>query len=421
MAGITRRSALAAAAGLAAGATRPSKRPPNFIVILTDDQGYQDLGCFGSPDIATPHIDRMAREGRKLTSFTVQPICSPSRAALLTGCYPQRVGIPTVLFPHDKTGLSPAVPTISSLLKAHGYDTYCIGKWHLGRLPGFLPTDHGFDGYFGVPYSNDMQPAVLMRDDQVIEEPYDNALLTKRYTEEAVAYIRRRRDRPFFLYLNHTMPHVPLGASPAFAGRSKRGPYGDAIEEIDWSTGQVLDALRETGQDRDTLVIFTSDNGPWLEKGRDAGSAAPLRDGKFSVYEGGIRTPCIAWWPGRVPAGTECSELAASMDLLPTFLRLAGAPPAGHAIDGRDIWSLLSGRRGARSPHDALFFLFLDRVLAVRRGPWKLVINKEGASELYDVVSDPFEQRNLAAEHPRRVAAMRRQIETLQRELSAAR
>jgi arylsulfatase A-like enzyme len=428
---------------LAGGVGAPAApRPPNFVVIFTDDQGYQDLGCFGSPDIATPRIDRMAAEGTKFTSFySVAPVCTPSRAGLLTGCYAQRVSLPDVIGPAAKIGISDREVTLAQLLKTRGYATACVGKWHLGHLPPFLPTRHGFDRYLGIPYSNDMavdpkmevaddvrwnggftlermrseKPAgrtvPLFRGDRIIEYPVDQATLTERYTEEAIGFITANKDRPFFLYLPHSMPHVPLHVSERFRGRSKRGLYGDVIECIDWSTGQILDALAKLGLDEQTLVIFTSDNGPWLIMKENGGAALPLRDGKGTTYEGGMREPCVVRWPGHVPAGKTCSEMAATFDLLPTFARLAGAePPKDRILDGKDIWPLLSGAAGARTPHEAFFYYRSYGLQAVRSGRWKLHLEraqqrpKQGPvvrpKELYDLEGDIGERNNVAAAHP---------------------
>ena len=386
-----------------------SKRPPNFIVILIDDLGYQDVGCFGAPLIRTPRLDKMAAEGVKFTSFLAQPVCTPSRAALMTGCYPMRVGLPRVLFPNAKEGINASEITLAQLLKTRGYATTCIGKWHLGHLPPFLPTRHGFDSYFGIPYSNDMgntkagnPPLPLMRNEEIIEQPVDQDTLTKRYTEEAVKFIRENKDRPFFLYLPHTMVHVPLHVSDRFRGKSKQGLYGDAVEEIDWSTGEILDTLASLGLDENTLVIFTSDNGPWLSEGANGGAALPLRAGKGTTFEGGVREPCIMRWPGRIPAGAVCSELATTMDVFPTFARLSGAQvPTNRIIDGKDIWPLMSGAKDAKSPYDALFYYKAESLEAVRSGKWKLILERKGNPvALYDLDADVGESNDLAAAHP---------------------
>ncbi len=407
--------------------------PPNFVVIFTDDQGYNDLGCFGSPDIATPCIDRMAAEGRRFTSFCVAAsVCSPSRAALLTGRYPLRAGIPGVLFPKDTTGLDSSEVTIAEVLKQRDYATACIGKWHLGHLPEFLPTRHGFDYYYGIPYSNDMKmnkeaercQVPLMRNEEVIEFPAVQSSLTERYTEEAVSFIEANKDRPFFVYLPHTMPHVPLHVSERFTNKSDAGVYGDVIECIDWSTGQILDTLDRLGLDDNTLVVFTSDNGPWLGKGDHAGSAHPLRDGKFSIYEGGFRVPCVMRWPGTIPPGTQCPELATAMDLLPSFARLAGvSAPTDRVIDGRDIVPLITGPPGAKTPHDAFYYYAGKELRAVRSGKWKLLLkhrNKGVApGALYDIEADVREQHDVLAEHPDTTDRLRDLAVAMLEELSA--
>jgi len=406
---------------------------PNFIIIFTDDQGYEDIGCFGSPKIKTPHLDKMATEGRKFTSFySANSVCSPSRAALMTGSYPTRVSVPGVLFPRHEIGLNPDEVTIAEMLKGKGYATACIGKWHIGHKPKFLPTRQGFDSYFGIPYSNDMtiDPEALladninlrngftadrikkekpkknlvplMRNEEVIEYPCDQTTLTKRYTEEAVKFISENKDSPFFLYLPHTMPHIPLFASEQFKGKSKRGLYGDTIEEIDWSVGQILKSIKEKGMDQKTLVIYTSDNGPWkLDRGR-GGSAYPLRGYKFQTYEGGMRVPCIMRWPGKVPEGTSCDEVAASIDLMPTIAKLAGAKLLkDRKIDGKDIWPLMSGTEGAVSPHDMYYYYKGNRLESARQGKWKIRRSgkKSQSVELYDLDSDISETKNLAKEN----------------------
>ncbi len=401
------------------------KRKPNFIIIFTDDQGYQDLGCFGSPNIKTPNLDRMSEEGIKFTDFySAASICSPSRAALLTGCYPPRVGITRVLFPHDRVGLNPGQTTLADLLRKQGYATACIGKWHLGHLKELLPQAQGFDEYFGIPYSNDMHHEFrgrdgvpLMRGNEVIEQPVNQETLTQRYTNQAVEFIRANRDRPFLCYLPHTMPHIPLHASDKFRGRSKRGLYGDVIEEIDWSTGKIIETLKEFHLDENTLVIFTSDNGPWLSKGEHGGSAKPLRDGKFSTYEGGFRMPCIMRWPGRIPPGAVCGEVCSTMDVLPTLAKLAGAEmPKDTTIDGRDI-SKLMFKKGAKSPHEAFYYYRGKRLEAVRSGKWKLRHAKKTGPELYDLKGDIGEQHNLADENPDLAAKLKNQMNAFARNL----
>lgn len=383
-----------------------AERPPNLVIILVDDLGYQDVGCFGSPLISTPRVDGMAKEGIRFTSYYAQTVCTPSRASLLTGCYPVRVGLPNVLNPSDKIGISSSEITLAQVLKSRGYATTCIGKWHLGHLPQFLPTRHGFDSFFGLPYSNDMGkqiPVPLMRGEKIIEQPANQDTLTQRYTQEAVKFIETNKDRPFFLYLPHTMVHVPLHVSEKFRGKSKRGLYGDAAEEVDWSTGEVLDTLKRLGLDDNTLVIYTSDNGPWLAQGVNGGCALPLRDGKGTTYDGGVRVPCIMRWPGKIPAGAISDEMVTEMDVLPTFARLAGtSAPEDRIIDGKDIWPLMSGAQGAVSPHETLFFYRANRLQSMRSGKWKLILPLDGKPlALYDLHADIGESRDLSAEYPR--------------------
>jgi arylsulfatase A len=421
-------------------AAQSTRSQPNVVIIFTDDQGYRDVGCFGSPNIRTPNLDRMAAEGMRFTDFYVAAsVCSPSRAALLTGCYPPRVGITKVLFPRDNIGLNPQELTIADVLKQQGYATACIGKWHLGHLPAFLPTNNGFDSYLGIPYSNDMDGVKdknknldrvwqvkdyspwnvpLMRNEQDIERPADQTKLIERYTEEAVAFIRRKKDRPFFLYLPHTMPHIPLFVSDRFYVGDPHRAYQATIEQIDWSVGEVLKALKEVGVDDSTLVIFTSDNGPWLSKKHHGGSALPLRDGKFSTYEGGMREPCIMRWPGRIPAGSECRELAGTIDLLPTIAALGGGEvPRDRVIDGKDIWPLMAGKPGARSPHQAYYYYRGNKLEAVRSGNWKLIRRNE--AELYNLSEDVSEKHNLATDHPQIVQRLTGMMQTFDRELKA--
>ena len=403
--------------------------PPNFVVIFTDDQGYADVGCYGSRRIRTPRLDQMACEGLRFTDFySAAAVCTPSRAALLTGCYPPRnsmgalpnesgkLGWRDVLFPDSTCGLHPDEVTIAEILKDLGYATGCVGKWHLGHLPPFLPTRHGFDSYYGIPYSNDMKPCPLMRGEEVIEEPADQDTITERYAEEAVRFIAQHRDRPFFLYLAHNMPHTPLHVSDRFSGKSEGGLYGDVIECIDWSVGRVLDALAENGVDGNTLVVFTSDNGPWYVRGENAGMATPFRAAKGTTYEGGMRMPCIMRWPDAIPEGSVCSELATTMDLLPTFAGLAGGrPPTDRIIDGKDIAPLLTDPAHAKTPHKAFYYYAQNKLNAVRSGPWKLKFETQLADEdkyqrfqnpttrirpaLYDLRVDPGEQKSVYRDH----------------------
>lgn len=383
---------------------------PNMILILADDLGYGDIGPYGSKLNRTPHLDRMAREGMKLTSFYANPVCTPSRAQFMTGCYAKRVSMPHVLFPSNPTGLSTKEQTVASLLKSQGYSTMCIGKWHLGDQREFLPTRHGFDHYFGLPYSNDMQkspPLPLVRDETVIEAPAVQDSIIARYTQEAVKFITDNKSRPFFLYLPHTAVHVPLHPGGDFRGKSGNGTYGDWVEELDWSVGRILQTLRELGLDSNTLVVFTSDNGPWLAKGKEAGIAGPLRGGKGSTWEGGVREPTIAWWPGRIPTGAECGATMGNIDILPTFVKLGGGQsPSDRVIDGRDIGPLLLGQT-KESPHEAYFYFVGETLKAVRSGPWKLslgdgAVKKKDTSttSLYNIDADIGESKDVAAENP---------------------
>jgi arylsulfatase A len=414
-----------------------AQRPPNVIIVFADDLGYADVGPFsdlkGAARPRTPNLDRMAAEGTRLTSFYVaQAVCSASRAALLTGAYSNRVGITGALNPRATTGIHANELTIAELLKARGYATAAVGKWHLGHERQFLPLQHGFDEYLGLPYSNDMWPRhptqknypdlPLIDGNGVVEVDPDQARLTARYTERAVTFIERHRDKPFFLYLAHAMPHVPLFVSDAHKGKSGLGLYGDVIEEIDWSVGRVLDALRRAGLDEDTLVIFTSDNGPWLSYGNHAGSPGGLREGKGTAFEGGIRVPFVARWPGRIPKGRAVSLPAMTIDLLPTIARVANAAvPSERIIDGRDILPLLTATEGAGgAPHDALYFYWGTELHAVRSGRWKLhlphpyqsleraggdgspgsYVRKDIELSLFDLEADPGEATNVAARHP---------------------
>jgi arylsulfatase A-like enzyme len=370
------------APGLASHGAESTQRP-NIVIILADDQGYADVGCYGAKGIATPNLDRMAREGVRFTDFYVaQAVCSASRTAILTGCYPNRLGILNALSPVSKLGLGPGERTIADLLKARGYATAIYGKWHLGHRPASLPTRHGFDEYYGLPYSNDMKPGPggasiypdlpLYENEKVMALNPDQARFTTDYTEHAVRFIAKNKDKPFFLYVPHTMPHVPLAVSAKFAGSSKRGLYGDVIQEIDWSVGQILAALKDNGVDDRTLVMFTSDNGPWLSYGDHGGSAGSLREGKGTTWEGGVREPFLARWPGHIPAGTVCRAPAMTIDLLPTIVGLTGAKLPELPIDGKDIWPLLSSQPGAKNPHEAYYFYWERNLQAIRDGRWKL-------------------------------------------------
>jgi arylsulfatase A len=375
--------------GLICGLASAADRPPNFVLIYCDDLGYADIGPFGAKGYATPNLDRIAAEGMKLTDFhTVAAVCSASRAALMSGCYPQRVSILGALGPGAKVGIHDEEVLLPEVLKSRGYATAIFGKWHLGDNKRFLPTRHGFDCYFGLPYSNDMwplhptnksfPPLPLIDGERIIEHNPDQSQLTTWYTQRAVQFIADNKNRPFFLYLPHSMPHVPLFVSDRFKGKTERGLFGDVIAEIDWSVGQILSALKEHDVDDSTLVFFTSDNGPWLSYGDHAGSAGQLREGKGTVWEGGHRVPCLARWPGKIPARTTCTKLATTLDVLPTFARLAGGqPPQDRIIDGRDIWPLLSGQPQVESPHEAVYYYWNLGLEAVRSGPWKLHLPHE--------------------------------------------
>jgi arylsulfatase A len=413
--------AAAACAPLAAAA----ERPPNIVLIYCDDLGYGDLGCYGS-QIRTPNIDRIGVEGIRFTQFySANPVCSPSRAALLTGRYPVRTGVPRVLFPADQTGLAESETTIAQMLKPRGYKTMCIGKWHLGRPERYLPTSRGFDEYFGIPYSNDMTPRPLLHNTEVVEEPAALDTLTPRYTAEALRFIERSRNSPFLLYLPHTYPHIPLGASERFRGKSGLGLYGDVVEEIDWSVGEVLGALKKHNLDRDTLVMFSSDNGPWYQ-----GSPGRLRGRKGSTYEGGVREPFLARFPGRIQRGAVCPGLAGTIDIFPTLANLAGAALPAKPLDGIDIWPLLTGRQRSLE-REALLYFDDWNLQCARWKQWKLHFARYNSfafspapasgrvnlplepPELYDIENDPDESYDAAAENPQVVAEILNRVERL--------
>jgi arylsulfatase A-like enzyme len=400
-------------------------QPVNVVLIFVDDMGYGDLGCFGHPTIHTPNLDRMAAEGMKFTQFYVGAnVCTPSRAALLTGRLPVRSGMAgsdesgNVLYPYSTGGLPQTEITIARALKAKDYQTAIIGKWHLGHLPDYLPMRHGFDYFFGIPYSNDMfgpayrnaPPLPLYEDGKVIEENPDQRLFTKRYTDEAIAFIRQNKKKPFFLYYANNFPHVPLFASDKFQGKSKRGLYGDVVEELDWSVGQILQTLKDLKIDKQTLVIFTSDNGPWTREKQEGGSAGLLFEGKGSTYEGGMRVPAIFWWPGTIKPLQTSSALATTMDLYPTILKLAGVPmPDNVVLDGVDIYPLLT--KTNESVRDAVYYYARHKLYAIRKGPWKAhFITKPSYTKvdpveheiplLFNIENDPSEKYNVNAEHP---------------------
>jgi len=417
-----------------------STEKPNVILINCDDLGYGDLACYGSPVNKTPYLDKMAEEGVRFTDYHVMsPVCSASRAALMTGCYPQRVGINGVLFPRDPKGLHPDEITVAKVLKGQGYRTKIVGKWHCGDQKEFLPTNHGFDEYYGLPYSNDMGvqgeikndekrvPLPLLRDDDVIQEQPDQRGLTERYTEECVRFIRDNKEGPFFLYLAHMYVHVPLFVPRRFLRQAANGGYGGAVECIDWVAGVLFDELKRQGLDENTMVIFTSDNG---SRARDeGGSNAPLRGHKFETWEGGQRVPFIVRWPGKVPAGRTCDELITSMDLMPTLSRLAGTTePRDRVIDGKDIRPLLAGEDGASSPHEAFWYYQFKKLEAVRKGKWKLHFAKgkpfteggEPLNELYDLENDIGESHNVFDQHPEVVEELKAEAEKARQELGDA-
>ncbi len=443
----------------------PADELPNVVIIFIDDLGYADIGAFGATGYSTPHLDQMAEEGMRFTDFvTATAVCSASRAALLTDCYHRRVSIAGALGPRARHGIHSDEVTLAEICKQKNYATACFGKWHLGHHRPFLPLQHGFDEYFGLPYSNDMWPyhpdyadlppdAVkrkqgfpdlpLIEGNDVINPKVtgqDQAKLTTQYTERAVDFINRHADRPFFLYVPHTMVHVPLFVSEKFAGKSGRGVFGDVMMEVDWSVGQIIEALKENQIDEKTLVVFTSDNGPWLSYGDHAGSALPLREGKGTMFEGGYRVPTLMRWPAKIPPGASCDELSSTIDLLPTIAHLIGAELPLHKIDGKDIRPLMFGKPGAQSPHEAFYCYYAGGQLqAVRDRRWKLhfphqyrtMAGKPGGSggkpnpysqakiglELFDLKKDIGEEANVAEQFPDVVARLQRHAETAREEL----
>lgn len=428
---LARIAGLLGAAQVAASCSREppsSSPPPNIVLILTDDQGYGDLGCYGAENLSTPHLDRLASEGIRFTSFYAAASCSPARAALMTGCYAERVGMPVVLLPESGTALNPSEVTVAEALQKLGYETACVGKWHLGDARSSLPLSHGFDEYFGIPFSNDMaRPGQsgppLFESREAIEEPVAMNELTRRYTERAVEFVGRRRERPFFLFLSHAMPHVPLGVSEAFDGVSGQGLYADVIQELDWSVGEILGALKSAGLEESTLVVFASDNGPWLEEGSAAGSAGPFRNGKGSTWEGGVRVPCIMRWPGAIPASVDSDAVVTIMDLYPTFVEAAGGVfDAQQVVDGRSLHRLFQDPN-APSPHEAFFYLRAGRLEAVRQGEHKLHLQRQRGDEsgayLVNLTKDPGEKRNLASRLPERVQELRQLAKVFQADLKA--
>lgn len=438
---------------------------PNVIVIYIDDMGYADIGPFGAKAYPTPNLDRMAREGRRFTDFHVSSaVCSASRAALMTGCYHERVGFSGALSPAAKIGLSADEVTIAEICKQKNFATACFGKWHLGHHPRFLPTNHGFDTYYGLPYSNDMwpnhpeevakvkagkqkranYPLLPMVENTRIVDPevtaQDQTQLTTDYTNRAVDFIKKHRQEPFFIYLPHSMVHVPLYVSSKFAGKSGAGLFGDVVMEVDWSVGQILDTLKEVGVDDRTLVVFTTDNGPWLSYGEHAGSAKPHREGKGTAWEGGIRVPTLMRWPSKIPAGTTCDSLACTVDLLPTIAALIGAELPKHKIDGHNILPLMVEGEDAKSPHETMpCYYASDELQGIRDPQWKLILphkyrtlagkpggkggipaQYESASvgvELYDMKNDRSETKNIAQDHPEIVARLQAAAETWRNDL----
>ena len=435
--------------------------PPNVVVIFMDDMAYADIGPFGAKAYPTPHLDRMAKEGRKFTDFYVtQAVCSASRAGLLTGCYNVRVGILGALGPKSTHGLNPKEITLAELCKQRGYATACFGKWHLGHHKEFLPLQHGFDEYFGIPYSNDMWPyhpgvrhlpmaerlkkwphLPLIEGNQVINPKVtgkDQEQITTQLTERSVRFIEKNKDNPFFLYVPHPMVHVPLYVSDKFKGKSKAGLFGDVMMEVDWSVGQILETLRKHKLDKNTLVIFTSDNGPWLSYGDHAGSAGPLREGKGTMFDGGCRESALMWWPGTIPAGSECATPAMTIDLLPTVAELIGARLPKHPIDGKSIVNLLKGTSDT-SPHEAYYFYYGRQLQAIRMGKWKLhfphgyrtMAGQPGGTDgiptrygqakiglaLFDMEKDIGETTDVKAKHPDIVKQLQALGEKMRNEL----
>ncbi len=416
--------------------SRPKDQLPNIVIIFADDQGYGDLGCFGATGFKTPNIDRLAKQGMKFTNFYVsQAVCGASRASLLTGCYSNRIGILGAPSHASKYGIHSREMTFAELVKQKGYKTAIYGKWHLGVQHKFLPLQHGFDDYYGLPYSNDMWPyhptskafpdLPLFEKNKIVNPkvtPGDQTQLTKDYTSRAVSFINANKGTPFLLYVAHSMPHVPLFRSKQFANSSSQGQYGDVIQEIDWGVGQITDALERNGIADNTLVIYTSDNGPWLAYGDHAGSAGPLREGKGTAWEGGVREPCVMRWPNRIPAGTQCEEIAATIDIFPTIAKIVQGDMPKHKIDGKNILPLMLGEESAISPHKYYAYYYGRGLRAIRSGDWKLVFPHSYRSlngnvggkggfpakytqlkcglELYNLKTDIGESVNVATKHP---------------------
>lgn len=446
-------------AQLVSAQDRSANPLPNIVIIYADDLGYGDLGCYGGQPSVTPNLDRLAEQGARFTDFySAQPVCSASRAALLTGCYPNRVSIAGALSPAQHHGLNHNEVTFAKLVKQKDYATAIYGKWHMGHHPNFLPATFGFDDYLGIPYSNDMGPVPmsdpryegkkhlppipLIEGTKTIATEPDQSQLTTWYTERAVKFIETNRQRPFLLYVPHSMPHVPIYVSNKFAGKTGRGVYYDVIAEIDWSVGQIVDTLERLGLSRNTLVVFSSDNGPWKLYGNHGGSAGPLRESKATVYEGGIRVPCIARWPGKIAEKTVIKQPAIMMDWFPTISHLTGAKLPDHPIDGKDLWRLLT-TPDAPAPHESLFFYYRNNELqAMRSGRWKMlfphdVVSTEDTTlgidglpgrnskrkidvELYDLTEDPGEQKNLVSSKPDIVSGLTKQADAMREELGDA-
>lgn len=404
---------------------------PNIVLILADDLGYGDIGTFGATDIRTPNIDKLAANGLKFTSFyTPSPVCSPTRFGIMTGRFPRRQGIDGVFFPESFTGIPQEEVTIAEALKEKGYATGIVGKWHLGHHRQFLPLQNGFDEYFGIPYSNDMMAPVYIRGNEVVNSNVDQHFTTKTYTDEAISFIEKHKNEPFFLYLPHTMPHLPLYASPAFEGKSKRGLYGDVIEELDWSVGEVVNTLKKNGLEENTLVIFTSDNGPWLMFDVEGGSAGVLREGKGTTFEGGQRVPAVFSWPAKIKPGTVYNDLALQLDFFPTFLKIAGESnlQPKNTLDGEDISQALLGN-GKRKGDEYTYYLN-GKIQAFRKGDWKLRLpvapvkdhlsgKEKPASDtlLFNLKSDVSEQNNLASANPAKVKELLLALETFKTRL----
>ncbi|MGB1725050.1 MAG: sulfatase family protein [Limisphaerales bacterium] len=451
----------ALAVGSAPQAIAAKTKSPNVVVIFMDDMAYADIGPFGAKAYPTPHLDRMAKEGRKFTDFYVtQAVCSASRAGLLTGCYNVRVGIFGALGPKSNNGLHANEVTLAELCKQKGYATAIYGKWHLGHHKQFLPMQHGFDDYFGLPYSNDMWPyhpgvlhlpmkerlkrwphLPLIDKNEIINTQVsgnDQELLTTQYTERAVEFIEKNRDNPFFLYVPHSMVHVPLFVSDKFKGKSGAGLFGDVMMEVDWSVGQILETLRKHKLDKDTLVVFTSDNGPWLSYGDHAGSSGPLREGKGTMFDGGCRESTLMWWPGTIPAGSVCSTPAMTIDILPTVAELIGAKLPDHKIDGKSIVNLVTGKND-KSPQEAYYFYYGQQLQAIRMGKWKLhfphgyrtMAGRPGGTggiptkysqakiglSLFNLEEDIGESTDVKAKHPKVVSKMQALGQAMRKEL----